>query len=706
MERRFGRGVKSSKQLNGKNGKHSHRDADDEGIRARPVDMELYRQAIKDLARSGLDKKDYKRLRLEVMDRDATDAFVGEERASYRIPYFDLDGKRIAYSRVRFLENKKGRGFKSASREGTHRYSQKANTPPHVYYAPYFNWRKLAKDAGQKLLITEGEKKAAAACKAGIACIALGGVFSFQSSKRHQPLIPDLEQIDWKDREVEICYDADVMVNANVYTALERLAVTLMGRGTKSISFIYFDAEGAAGNKTGLDDFLLEYGVEAFEKLERQEHDASHKIDALNQKVCYIRSAHIYWDILNKKAFKSLYNVRECFAAEGVVSLGPTKSMPVIDMWNTSPKRRTVHNVEYIPGQPPLTKEDVLNTWVPPDIQPKKGKVQRWLDLVAYVMREGEYVDWFLKWLAYPVQHPGTKLFQAPFVFSPQTGVGKTFIVDPVMEYIYGKSNFYRLSSDDLTSKHNTFAGNSVFVVTNEVWLPEFKDRTSAMSMLKDMITRERVTIDEKFMPKMKFDDRCNYYFSSNHADALMLEPEDRRFFVIEAPRKKLSITVYRELDDWVRNKDGAAMILHYLANLDLGDFHPKAPALETKWREQLIGLSRDPLTDFVDRLVKNPEHLFMVNGSLPDLQLYRAEDIVTVFVSAYPRSFVPTPSRMARLLINAKLEKRQVRLSKGKPLLTLYPVFKGEHWGTKRNVDWAEHYTDKSRLYGGKSRH
>src|SRR5262249_42472701 len=154
---------------------------------------------------------------------------------------FDLDGKRIAYSRVRFLENKKGRGFKSKSKDGTHRYSQKANTPPHVYFAPYFNWRKIIEDPEQKLLITEGEKKAAAACKAGIACIALGGVFAFQSSKRHQELIPELDAINWKDRDVEICYDADVMDNANVYTALDRLAVTLLSRGTRSISFIYFD---------------------------------------------------------------------------------------------------------------------------------------------------------------------------------------------------------------------------------------------------------------------------------------------------------------------------------------------------------------------------------------------------------------------------------------------------------------------------------
>src|SRR5690606_8858597 len=88
-----------------------------------------YAAALADLERSGLSAKDFDRLQLEVMSADATDDYVGEYRASYRIPYFDLKGKKISYSRVRFLEGKKG---KFSSGTGSFRYSQPANSAPHA----------------------------------------------------------------------------------------------------------------------------------------------------------------------------------------------------------------------------------------------------------------------------------------------------------------------------------------------------------------------------------------------------------------------------------------------------------------------------------------------------------------------------------------------------------------------------------------------
>src|SRR4029077_17306238 len=145
-------------------------------------------------------------LRLVPLDREATDEFVGESRSSYRIPYFDLDGNIIAYSRARFLESRKKKSFHGhgkKTRDGSFRYSQPFNSAPHVYFSPYFNWRKVARDVDTPILITEGEKKAAKACKEGIACIALGGVYGFKSSKRFYDLLPELEQIVWKDRLVE-----------------------------------------------------------------------------------------------------------------------------------------------------------------------------------------------------------------------------------------------------------------------------------------------------------------------------------------------------------------------------------------------------------------------------------------------------------------------------------------------------------------------
>jgi hypothetical protein len=656
--------------------------------------------ALEDLKRSGLTSRDFEKLGLELLTADETDDYVGEARSSYRIPYFDLHGKKISYSRVRFLETKKG---KFSTSTGSFRYSQPANSAPHAYFPPYLKWDKIAKDVSETILITEGEKKAALAAKEGIACLALGGVYAFKSTKRLWDLIPELQQIQWKGRKVEICFDADVMWKAEVRNALSMLAFTLMQeQGPEDISFVFLDAE-TAGPKTGLDDFIKANGVDAFLKLERQSYMASEKVQILNSRVCYVENQMRFFDIRVGKYYKNLFHVRESFMGLGEAMVDGKKTIPIVDVWAKSATRRSVRDVVYQPGQPEMIDDQDLNIWQPPKIQPKKGTPKMWLDLLFHIMRETEHAQWFLKWLAYPIQNPGAKLFQAPFVYSSMQGTGKTFIVDPIMELIYGSTNFYRLSNKGLGSSFNGYASKRQFVVTNEVFLPDYRDRRDAMGMLKDIITRETVTINEKFQPEVEYIDCCNYYFTSNHADALALEPNDRRFFVIEGPNERLSKSTYVAMDEWVRSAGGAAQILHYLQNnVDVKDFVPKGDAPMTKWKKQIIEMTRDPLGEYTERLIEDPDRIFMVNGAKPDLSLFRAEDLLKTFEHTYPKYYINvTVKRLAGMLASdRRIERRRVRLTEDSPLITLYAIFDRDKWKDARNKEWAQHYVGLSKQF------
>lgn len=674
---------------------------------------ELRIETIKDLKRSGLDKSDYKLLKLEPLTRDDTDKLVGEPRTAYKIPYFSLNGKVTPFTRVRFLENNRRRGFnsmRSRTRDGHEwRYSQPPNTAPHPYFPPYFNWQKIAKDTSERIIITEGEKKAAAACKAGIPTIALGGVYAFKSKKLNIEWLPELDAIDWNDRVVEICYDSDVMMKVQVAQALRELSNTITKRFTPAaLNLIYLNAEN--GTNAGLDDFLLTEGPEAFEALARTESEVHKKIAYFNERLAYVEKHKKFFDLKTGTPFNNFGHVREAMMSEGAEPNPGGKSQLYIDIWGTSPQRRKVNDVTYKPGAAENTiieGEEVYNRWRPSGLQPKKGNIKKWLELVHHIMRRPEYAEWFLKWLAYPVQHPGTKLFQAPFVYAQQTGIGKSFIVDPLMAFIYGEHNFHRLQNSDLVSAYNEFAGKTQLVVTNEIYLPEYRDRRAAMSSLKDMITRETITVNEKYgMKSSGLRDYCNYYFTSNHADALILERDDRRFFVIEAPNTRLSKSFYIEMDTWMRNGPGPANVLHYLSGLDLSEFNPKGDALMTPWKRALIELSLDLLSDFGLKIVEQPEFILNVNGFKPSLQLFRAEDLVDVFQRANPKHYNITAKRMAHVIKDPRMEKRKVKLRSSSVEHTLYAIFDRGSWKDKRNVDWAEHYKQHAKVFGGKSRH
>src|SRR5262249_8646606 len=83
------------------------------------------------------------------------------------------------------------------------RYGQRKPTPPAAYFRPTLagkkTWAEIVKDPSIPIVITEGEKKAAAACKAGIPPIGICGVWSFKSLKYGRKILDELDshKIAW-----------------------------------------------------------------------------------------------------------------------------------------------------------------------------------------------------------------------------------------------------------------------------------------------------------------------------------------------------------------------------------------------------------------------------------------------------------------------------------------------------------------------------
>ena len=159
---------------------------------------------LADLARSGLDEKDAKLLKLRPLAREEAKDLTGFAAAAYLIPYFHLDGSVIDdFWRVRYLEPVHGFGEKKPRR-----YAQPKDSEPRAYFPPYVDWAEIATTPSIAVGITEGEKKAAKACKHGVNMIGLGGVWNFQSNAKEIDFLTELELFEWQDRRVGIAFDA------------------------------------------------------------------------------------------------------------------------------------------------------------------------------------------------------------------------------------------------------------------------------------------------------------------------------------------------------------------------------------------------------------------------------------------------------------------------------------------------------------------
>lgn len=221
--------------------------------------------ALEDLARSGLTPWDGVRMKIAWQSN----------QSAYRIPYFDLDGTSNGYYRDRFVNNPlpKGKGGKPL------RYVGPEGKPPRLYLPPMTDWRKVARDPSVELLVTEGEKKAAAATKAAFPTIGLGGVWCWRSEKR--PL-PDLDLIEWKGRRAYIAFDSDAATNPKVQQAERALEAELHRRGA-DIRVVRLPP-AKDGGKQGLDDYLVQYGGKALQalldrayQLKKESHDESER---------------------------------------------------------------------------------------------------------------------------------------------------------------------------------------------------------------------------------------------------------------------------------------------------------------------------------------------------------------------------------------------------------------------------------------------
>ena len=109
-------------------------------------------------------------------------------------------------------------------------------------------------DVSAELLISEGEFKALAATQHGFPCVGIAGVNSWNVAKEKR-LLPDLEAIAWRGREVRIVFDNDITEKPSVQNAESWLAKMLQDRGAK-VRVVSLPA----GPAKGLDDFLVSQG--------------------------------------------------------------------------------------------------------------------------------------------------------------------------------------------------------------------------------------------------------------------------------------------------------------------------------------------------------------------------------------------------------------------------------------------------------------
>ncbi len=349
----------------------------------------------------------------------------------------------------------------------------------------------------------------------------------------------------------------------------------------------------------------------------------------LNQRVAYVRNPGMILEQPSGRLMSSDAFQRHAYAnqhydktVERKGEKEPTlKKEQLAPRWLEWERRHELDRIVYAPGKPPIYDE-CWNTWRGWGCEPAKkatrADVQVFYELLEHLFGDEEpgALTWFLRWLAYPLQRPGTKLFTSVLIWGGQ-GVGKS-LIGRTMIRIYGENSIV-VTSRSLNGNFNGWAANKQFIVGEEI---TGSDRREHSDTLKNLITQHEVTINRKYEPEYVVPDCANYYFNSNHPDAFFLEDDDRRNFILHAsrppiymPDKKKSEAFYKKYDRWMKG-DGPTYLFRHLLDFDLGDFNPTAPALDTNAKRAMIYVGKSDLGAWCVRLREDPERALFAIGS------------------------------------------------------------------------------------------
>lgn len=597
-------------------------------------ESEIRERMLTKLGTSGLDAKDAKAMRLEpVTKQEAARAKLAAVAEAFRIPYFDLAGKPTKFWRARYVVDTR-KGFDVLAGRKTLRYVQPGDSVTEVYLPPSVEWKAAASNVDQVLIITEGELKAACACKNGYATIGLGGVWSFQSAKHNLPLLPIFDSFEWDGRQVYICFDSDAATNPDVVAAERRLADRLVDLG--ATVFIVRLRPGPSGQKMGLDDFLVEFGAEQFQAAldAAGEYTPSQVLHSLNERVLYVRDPGLIWDHRLRMRLSAANFTTHAYSDWSYTERRETKEgkvtmveRPAAAEWLKWKQRAAVDRLKFAPGEDRITQDGALNLWSGWGVdEPMEGDVSPWHDLLGHLFGDSlAERRWFEQWCAYPLQHPGAKMASAVNLWGVVHGSGKTLVGHTLMR-IYGK-HAAEIHDTDLDDERREWAENMQFVLADDITA---RGDRRFMRQLMTMITQKTLRMNPKYVPSYTVADLINYYFTSNEPDALFMDDQDRRFFVWEVRAGKYC--PFKEFVMWRDSVSGIAALWHYLLNLDLTGFDPQAPAMDTAAKRTMIELGKSELGAWVRELMTNTDQVldkYKLKGDL-----FSAQELWAIFES------------------------------------------------------------------------
>ncbi|MBC8400901.1 MAG: hypothetical protein ISR95_00370 [Candidatus Marinimicrobia bacterium] len=270
---------------------------------------------------------------------------------------------------------------------------------------------------------------------------------------------------------------------------------------------------------------------------------------------------------------------------------------------NPFPGIHNFYDPQAKPGMYIAPPASYFNSYRPSKFQVKgsaigKGEFPVISKIVKNIFIDQVSRDAFLNWLAV-VFNDCKKTGTAWVIMGPQ-GSGKNSLYSRIILPLLDSGNCRLLTQDNLETRYNQLMADRQLVCFNEV-----KASPKAQDRLKTWITEDEIVIEEKRVSSVVKTNPVNLMFISNDRVPVLIDPDDRRFSVVETgpPLRDLS---------WFRGQDTltkiASELRHFAWFLKYYAYDVEAShiPLVNDTKQNLIEKSMNSFQVFAKRLKAN----------------------------------------------------------------------------------------------------
>jgi len=324
--------------------------------------------------------------------------------------------------------------------------------------------------------------------------------------------------------------------------------------------------------------------------------------DEFINNIIYIRKLDLYYN-------KKLNDVYKKEAINVEFSNLTPKKIKAAGYLAEHPRRVIVENFQY---RPELYKSNdiffdvagkkYINTYKPNLIEAVKGNLELWEELMDHLFPSLDIRTHIDDFISAHVQYPGKKIRHAPLIVSPAQRVGKGRMFAAIRR-ILGEDNTAEIDLKRALNQSKDYLTNKQLVLIDELKSESnWSEAQQLLNTLKRNITEEWHGSRFLYQDFKDVYSCTNYILFSNHTNALSINKNDERYWVVRCDVNPKVQIFYKHFSEWLKTKEAVQSLLYYYKTREISDsfdFDGHAPL--TIWSNQMSNEGKHP---FIQRVV------------------------------------------------------------------------------------------------------